>query len=117
MTDYRLSFPGYPPAMPKYTFFVCNKCKRIKYPKSFYLADVESARQVAGRIARAFGEVVPGWSELSSDQQNNFAVEAVDEVGQTVLTLPFDEAEQSKSEPDNGNTRPAHKEAPPGLLN
>jgi hypothetical protein len=117
MSDYKLSFPGYPLAMPKYIFFVCNMRKRIKYPRCFHLPGVEAARQVALRIARAFGEVVPGWSELSSDQQRYFAVEAVDEAGQTVVTLPFDEAEQSKSEPDQGNTRHAHKEAPPGLLN
>jgi hypothetical protein len=40
-----------------------------------------------------FGEVIPLWSELSYDQQNNFAVEVVDETGQTVLTVPFKEAE------------------------
>ena len=82
--------------MPKYDFFVCNKRKRIKYPKNFYLADVEGARQVAVRIAQAFGRVVPGWNELSSDQQNNFTVEVMDEAGQTVLTVSFIDAEQSK---------------------
>ncbi len=46
--------------MPKYTFFACNKRKRVKYPKSFYLPDTDAARQVAVRIARAFGEAVPG---------------------------------------------------------
>src|SRR5918997_1882925 len=87
-------------AMPKYSFFVCNKRKRVKYPKSFYLADVEAARQVAVRIAQAFGRVVPGWNELSSDQQNNFTVEVMDEAGETVLTVPFKDAEQSKRETD-----------------
>ena len=82
--------------MPKYSFFVCSKRKRVKYPKSFYLADVEAARQVALRIAHAFGRVVPGWNQLSSDQQNNFTVEVIDEAGQTVLTVPFQDAEQSK---------------------
>jgi hypothetical protein len=79
--------------MPQYSFFVWNKRSRVKYPKSFDLSDVEAAREVASRIARVFGEVIPLWSELSYDQQNNFAVEVVDETGQTVLTVPFKEAE------------------------
>jgi hypothetical protein len=83
--------------MPKYSFFARNKRKRVKYPKSFYLADVEGARQVAARIAQAFGRVVPGWSELSPDQHSNFAIEIVDEAGETVLTVPFKEAEQFKA--------------------
>lgn len=83
--------------MPKYSFFVCNKRKRVKYPKSFYLADVEAARQVAVRIAQAFGRVVPGWNELSSNQHSNFAIDIVDEAGETVLTVPFKEAEQPKA--------------------
>jgi hypothetical protein len=80
--------------MPKYSFFVSNKRKRIKYPKSFYLTDVEGARQVAVRIAQAFSRAVPGWSELSSGQHSNFVVEIVDEAGETVLTVPFKEAEE-----------------------
>ena len=80
--------------MPKYSFFVSNKRKRVEYPKSFYLTDVKGARQVAVRIAQAFSRAVPGWGELSSDQHSNFVVEIVDEAGETVLTVPFKEAEE-----------------------
>ena len=82
--------------MPQYDFFVWNKRSRVKYPRSYRLADVEAAREVAARIARVFGEVAPLWGELSSDRKNNFAVEVVDEAGRTVLTLPFKEAGKPK---------------------
>jgi hypothetical protein len=85
------------PAMAEYSFFVRNKRNRVRYPKTFQLADVEAARQVAMRIAQAFSRVVPGWSELTSNQQTNFIVEVVDETGQTVLTVPFKDAEEPKS--------------------
>lgn len=77
--------------MPEYRFVVWNTRSRVKYPKSFDLTDVEAAREVATRIARVFGEIVPRWSDLTYDQQNNFAVEVVDEAGHTVLVVPFRE--------------------------
>ena len=61
------------------------------------LPDGEAAREVASRIARIFVEVVPYWGELSSEQRNSFVVEIVDEDGQTVLTVPFKEAEELMS--------------------
>ena len=82
--------------MPQYDFFVWNKRSRVKYPRSYHLPDVDAARAVAARIARVFGEVVPLWSDLSNSRRNNFAVEVVDETGQTVLTLPFKEAAKPK---------------------
>jgi hypothetical protein len=103
--------------MPKYNFVIWNKRSRVQYPKSFYLPDVEAARQVALRIARVFGEVVPQWDELSYHQQNNFAVEAVDESGRIVLTVPFREAEEPNSLRVWGDEAYEHKEALPGLLN
>jgi hypothetical protein len=78
--------------MPQYDFFVWNKRSRVKYPRSYRLDDIEAAREVAARIALVFSEVAPLWGELSSDRKDNFAVEVVDESGQTVLTLPFKEA-------------------------
>jgi hypothetical protein len=86
--------------MPQYEFFVWNKRSRVKYPRSYQLPDVEAARAVAARIARVFGEVVPLWSELPGERQDNFAVEVVDETGQTVLTLPFKEADEPEPQPD-----------------
>ncbi len=81
--------------MSKYSFHVCNTRSRVKYPKSFYLSDIETARQVASRIARGFGRVGPKWKNLSDDQQNYYRVEAVDESGRAVLTVPVREAEQA----------------------
>ena len=83
--------------MPKYSFFVWNKRSRIRYPKSFYLHDAEAAHQVAKRIARVFVEVVPYWGDLSSKQRNDFVVEILDEAGETILTVPFRDADESKS--------------------
>ncbi len=83
--------------MPKYSFVVWNKRSRVKYPRSFDLDDVEAARELATRIARVFDEVVPRWNDLSYDQQNNFAVEVIDETGHTVLVVPFREAEELTS--------------------
>ena len=76
------------PIMSKYSFHVCNSRSRVKYPKSFYLSDIDAARQVASRIASGFGRVVPQWKNLSDDQQSHYKVEAVDETGQTVLSVP-----------------------------
>jgi hypothetical protein len=45
-------------------------------------------------------EVVPYWSDLPPDQQDEFRVEIVDEAGERLLTLPFKEPEQG--EPDHG---------------
>ena len=75
--------------MPQYNFFVWNTRSRVKYPRSYDLPDVEAARQIATRIAKVFGEVIPFWSDLSYDRQKNFAVEVVDDTGETVLTVPF----------------------------
>jgi hypothetical protein len=83
--------------MTKYSFIIWNKRSRVRYPRSFELADVEAARELARRIARVFGEVVPRWDELTDNQQNNFAVEVIDETGHTLLAVPFTEAEEPKS--------------------
>ena len=83
--------------MPKYSFVVWNKSSRVKYPKSFDLPDVEAAREVATRIARVFGEVVPRWDNLNNDQQRNFAVEVIDQTGNTLLAVPSREAEELTS--------------------
>jgi hypothetical protein len=81
--------------MTKYNFIIWNKHSRVRYPRSFDLTDVEVAREVATRIARIFGDVVPRWNELTYDQQNDFAVEVIDETSHTVLVVPFREAEES----------------------
>ncbi len=80
--------------MSRYSFHVCNKRSRVKYPKCFQLSDIEAARQVASKIARGFGRVVPQWQSLSDDQQSHYRVEAVDETGWTVLSVLVREAEE-----------------------
>jgi hypothetical protein len=83
--------------MPQYSLFVCSQDDRIKYPKSYDLPDVEAARRVALRVANVFMDVVPYWNDLSPEQQNDFVVEVDDESGQTVLTVPFKEANEPNS--------------------
>jgi hypothetical protein len=76
--------------MPRYRFFVSSQQGRVRYPRSFDLADADVAKGIALQIARVFTEIVPYWDDLSADQRNGFAVEIVDEADQTVLTVPFD---------------------------
>ena len=80
--------------MAKYSFFIWNKRSRVRYPRTLDLPDVDAAREVASRIASIFVEVVPYWGDLSSEQRSVFVIEIVDEAGQTVLTVPFREAEE-----------------------
>ena len=81
---------------PQFNLFICRSASRIKYPKSYDLPDVEAARRVALKVARVFIEVVPYWIDLSPEQQNDFVVEIDDEGGQTVLTVPFSEANPNR---------------------
>ena len=83
--------------MPRYSFIIWNTRSRVRYPRRFDLADIEVVREVATRIARIFGDVVPRRHELTYDQQNDFAVEVIDETGYTLLAVPFREAEEPKS--------------------
>lgn len=89
-----------PVAMPQYHLFVCNQHNRIKYPESFDVPDIDAARDAARRVAKVFMEVVPYWSDLPPDQQDEFRVEIVDKAGERLLTVPFKEPEQDKSHHD-----------------
>lgn len=82
-------------AMPRYRFFVSSQQGRVRYPRSFDLADAGVAKAVALQMAKFFAEVVPYWDDLSADQRRGFAVEIIDEADQTVLTVPF-EGQDSK---------------------
>ncbi len=86
-----------PAIMPRYELFLWNQYSRVKYPRSFDLPDVAAARAAALKVARVFAEVVPFWNDLSDDQRNDFVVEIVDETGQTVLTVPFKDADEPES--------------------
>jgi hypothetical protein len=68
--------------MSQYNLFICNQQRRIKYPKSYHLTNVEAARRVALRVAKVFMEVVP------------YLVEIDDEGGQTVLVVLFNEVKE-----------------------
>jgi hypothetical protein len=83
--------------MTKYSFIIWNKHSRVRFPRSFERTHVEAAREVATRIARVFGEVIPRWDELTYDQQGDFAVEVIDETGYTLLAVSLREAEEPKS--------------------
>jgi hypothetical protein len=83
--------------MPQFSLFISDQHRRIRYPKSQYLPDVDAARRLALRVAQVFIEVVPYWDDLTPEQQNDFVVEIDDESGQTVLTVPFREARELKS--------------------
>ena len=83
--------------MTQYSFFVWNNRGRIQYPRIMDLPDVEDARKAALKIAEIFVDVVPRWSDLSSHQRNTFVVEIVNDIGQTVLTVPFRDAKQPAS--------------------
>jgi hypothetical protein len=82
--------------MPQYNLFISDQHRRIKYPKSQNLSDVDAARRLALRVAQVFIEVVPYWDHLTPEQQNDFVVEIDDESGHTVLTVPFREARELK---------------------
>jgi hypothetical protein len=83
--------------MTQYSFFVWNNRGRIQYPRIVDLPDVGAARKAALKIAEIFVDVVPRWSDLSSHQRNTFVVEIVNDIGQTVLTVPFRDAKQPAS--------------------
>ena len=82
--------------MPRYNLLIYNQYKRIRYPKSFDLPDVDSARKAALKLATVFMEVVPYWSDLPPVRQDKFVVEVVDDAGELVLTVPFREAQDTK---------------------
>jgi hypothetical protein len=82
--------------MPRYNLFLYNQYSRIRYPETLDLPDVDAARDVARKVAQVFMEVVPYWKDLSSQQQNDFVVQIVDEVGGLLLTVPFMEAAEPK---------------------
>ncbi|WP_445504596.1 DUF6894 family protein [Microvirga sp. G4-2] len=82
--------------MPRYRFFVSSQQDRVRYPRSFDLADADAAKDIALQIARVFTEVVPYWGDLSADQRNGFMIEIVDEADEVVLTIPL-EVQDSKT--------------------
>ena len=84
-------------AMPKYNFLLCDRRSRVRYPKSFYLTDIEAARQVARRIAWASDRSALQNNIRTGDRQSGLAVEIVDDTCRTVLTISSREAEEAKA--------------------
>jgi hypothetical protein len=95
--------------MPHYSLFLYNRRKRVRYPETLDLPNVDAAQRVARRVAKAFMEVVPYWDELPPEQQKRYVVEIVDEAGGLLLTVPFREVEEAKADPSDDQK----KEAPP----
>ncbi len=75
--------------MSHYSFFVWSNRSRVKYPRTLDLPDIAAARDIALKIGRIFVDTVPRWDSLSAKQKNAFVVEIVNDIGQTVLTVPF----------------------------
>jgi hypothetical protein len=84
--------------MPRYNLFLDNQRKRVRYPETLDLPNVDAAQRVARRVANIFMDVVPYWSDLSPDQQSRYVVEVMDEAGGLVLTVPFNEAEETTAD-------------------
>lgn len=84
--------------MPRYNLFLYNQRKRVRYPETLDLPDIESAHHVARRVAQVFMDVVPYWGELSPNQQGRYVVEVMDEAGGLLLTVPFNEAKETTAD-------------------
>lgn len=84
--------------MPRYNLFLYNQRKRVRYPETLDLPDIEAAHHVARRVAKVFIEVVPYWSDLPPDQQSCYVVEVMDEAGGLLLTVPFNGAEEAPAD-------------------
>jgi hypothetical protein len=93
--------------MPRYNLFLYNQHSRVRYPETLDVPDVETAQRFARRVANAFMEVVPYWSDLSPEQQSRYVVEIVDEAGGLLLSVPFMETEEAKA--DRSETKPHRK--------
>jgi hypothetical protein len=84
--------------MPRYNLFLYNQRKRVRYPETLDLPNVDAARRAARRVANIFMDVVPYWSDLSPDQQGRYVVEIMDEAAELLLTVSFKEAEEEKTD-------------------
>jgi len=96
-----------PATMPRYSLFLYNRRKRVRYPESLNLPDVDAAQRVARRVAHIFMEVVPYWHELTPEQQSRYVVEIVDEAGGLLLSVSFMETEEANA--DQSETKPHQK--------
>lgn len=74
--------------MPHYDLYVCTQTRRTKYPRRLNLPSLEAAHEVALRLARILVEGRSAWSGLAIATCDDFTVEAADEAGQVVLTIP-----------------------------
>jgi hypothetical protein len=85
-----------PATMPRYSLFLYNQRKRVRYPESLNLADVDAAQRVARRVVDVFMAVVPYWDELTLEQQSRYVVEIMDEAGGLLLAVPFRQKKKRK---------------------
>jgi len=75
--------------MPRYNLFLYNQRKRVRYPETLDLPDVDAAQRVARRVANVFMDVVPYWNDLSPDQQGRYVVEIMGEASGLLMIVPF----------------------------
>lgn len=85
-----------PATMPRYSLFLYNQRKRVRYPESLNLPDIDAAQRIAQRVAEVFMEVVPYWDELTPEQQDRYVVEIMDEAGGLLLAVPFGQQRKRK---------------------
>jgi hypothetical protein len=90
------SLANIPSTMPRYSLFLYNDRKRVRYPESLNLPDVDAAQRAARRVADVFMEVVPYWDKLTDEQQSRYVVEIIDEAGELLLTVPFKHQKKRK---------------------
>jgi hypothetical protein len=91
-----MSLANIPATMPCYSLVLFNQRKRVRYPESLNLTDVDAAQRAAQRVAQVFMEVVPYWNELSPDEKDRYVVEVVGEAGELLLIVPFRQKRKRK---------------------
>jgi hypothetical protein len=79
--------------MPQYSLHIWNGRDRYGHPRKLDLPSIEAAHAVALQLARVLIAARSSWRELPIEARKQLVIEIVDEAGQTVLTVPFTEAE------------------------
>jgi hypothetical protein len=77
--------------MPSYYFHIRDKGELVLDPDGLELPDIASARDACRKIVRAVLDEQKWQDEVETDRQ----FEIVDELGRTVLVVPFREIETS----------------------
>lgn len=84
--------------MPRYNLFIYNRYRRVQYPETLSLPDLDAVQRIARKVAQVFIDVVPYWGELTPEQQRRYVVEVMDEAGVLLLAVPFKETEEARAD-------------------